>query len=100
MISPTYPSVTLMEGLINEIESITNRIVYINKVYETTINKNLKVRLITEHSNLKNRFKEIKKLSEFIKSKSNEKISITYLLFEKCQRSELKIFKNNNLFFV
>ena len=81
-----------------KIDQICFRIRNIQISYENINNKNLKIRLIREYETLKNNFFEIKSLVKLINQSSSNKLSISKLLVEKCNRCENEIFKNKFLF--
>ena len=74
------------------------RINAIKKNYKQITNINLKKRLLKECEILKINFFEIKSLVKLINQSSSNKLSISKLLVEKCNRCENEIFKNKFLF--
>ena len=82
----------------NKIETIIFRIKAIQKSYKQINNVNLKVRLIKEYEDLKINFFQIKSLVKLMDHSSPNKLSISKLLDEKCNRCEDEIFKNKYLF--
>ena len=81
-----------------KIETIIFRIKAIQKSYKQINNVNLKVRLIKEYEDLKINFFQIKSLVKLMDHASSNKLSISKLLDEKCNRCEDEIFKNKYLF--
>ena len=81
-----------------KIENIIFRINAIQKSYKQINNVNLKIRLLKEYEDLKISFFEIKTLVKSMDHSHSNKISISKLLNEKCNRCESEIFKNKYLF--
>ena len=91
---------SLIESFLKEIEFITDRLQIINESYQSIMSNELKERLINEYKDLKKRYKEISEISFSISNRTKDKITISNLLNEKCERGYEEICKNNNLFFV
>ena len=91
---------SLIESFLKEIEFITDRLQIINESYQSIMSNELKERLINEYKDLKKRYKEISEISFSISNRTKDKITISNLLNEKCERGYKEICKNNNLFFV
>jgi len=81
-----------------KLENIIFRTKAIKKNYEQINNSNLKIRLLKEYEDLKINFFQIKSLIKLIDNSSSNKITISKLLNEKCNRCEDEIFKNKYLF--
>ncbi len=81
-----------------KLEKIFFRIKAIQKSYKQINNVNLKARLFKEYEDLKFNFFEIKSLVKLMDHSTSNKISISKLLNEKCNRCENEIFKNKYLF--
>ena len=81
-----------------KLENIIFRIKAIQKSYKQINNVNLKNRLIKEYEDLKIRFLQMKSLINFMDHSSSNKLTISKLLNEKCNRCENEIFKNKYLF--
>jgi len=81
-----------------KIEKIIFRINAIQKNYKQINNVNLKNRLLKEYEDLKINFFQIKSLVKLIENSNSNKLSISKLLKEKCNRCEHEIFKNKYLF--
>ena len=81
-----------------KIDKITFRIKAIQKSYHQINNVNLKIRLRKEYKELKNNLFKIKSLVKLINQSSPDKLSVSKLLDEKCNRCENEIFKNKYLF--
>jgi len=81
-----------------KLERIIFRIIAIQKSYKQINNLNLKIRLLNEYEDLKVNFFEIKSLIKLMDNSSSNKLTISKLLNEKCNRYENEIFKNKYLF--
>ena len=81
------------------IEKISHRIKAIQKSYKQINNVNLKIRLLKEYEVLKINFFQIKSILKLIDHSSSNKLSISKLLMEECNRCENEVFKNKYLFF-
>ncbi len=80
------------------IEKILLRIKAIQKSYKQINNVNLKIRLLKEYEVLKINFFQIKTIVKLIDNSSSNKLSISKLLSEECNRCEHEVFKNKYLF--
>ena len=81
-----------------KLENIIFRTRAIKKSYEQINNANLKTRLHKEYEDLKINFFQIKSLVKLMNNSYSNKISISKLLNEKCNRCEYEIFKSKYLF--
>jgi len=90
----------LIQSVSKEIEIITKRIFAIKKAFYQTNNINLRKRLSNEYSFLFNKLLDLKSKVFLFKSKNNDKLSYSSILYEKYIRCEKLICQNNNLFFV
>ena len=81
-----------------KLENIIFRTKAIKKNYEQVNNSNLKIRLLKEYEDLKINFFQIKSLIKSMDHASSNKLTISKLLKEKCNRCENEIFKNIYLF--
>ena len=81
-----------------KLENIIFRTKAIKKNYEQINNSNLKKRLLKEYEDLKINFFQIQSLVKLMDNSSSNKLTISKLLREKCNRCENEIFKNKYLF--
>ena len=81
-----------------KIERISIRIKAIQKSYKRINDVSLKIRLFKEYEVLKISFFKIKSIIKLMNKSSSDKLSISKLLEEKCNRCENEIFKNKYLF--
>tara|TARA_Y100000589_G_scaffold91773_1_gene86447 strand:+ start:149 stop:451 length:303 start_codon:yes stop_codon:yes gene_type:complete len=81
-----------------KLENIFFRTKAIKKSYEQINNENLKTRLLKEYEDLKISLFQIKSLIKLMDSSSSNKLTISKLLNEKCNRCENEMFKNKYLF--
>ena len=81
-----------------KLENIIFRTKAIKKGYKQINNTNLKTRLLKEYEDLKINFFQIKSLLKLMDHSSSNKLTISKLLNEKCNRCENEIFKNKYLF--
>ena len=81
-----------------KLENIIFRTKAIKKSYEQINNSNLKTRLLKEYEDLKIYFFQLKSLIKSMDHASSNKLTISKLLKEKCNRCENEIFKNIYLF--
>tara|TARA_A100001388_G_C28725530_1_gene478706 strand:+ start:608 stop:898 length:291 start_codon:yes stop_codon:yes gene_type:complete len=93
-------SESLINNLLIEVDSLSFRIINIQKAYCNTIHKGLRKRLCNECKNLSQRLNEIFSIAKLLKNRSKENISFSSLLFEKCERTIAQIKFEKNLFFL
>tara|TARA_B100000575_G_scaffold96536_1_gene76941 strand:- start:118 stop:420 length:303 start_codon:yes stop_codon:yes gene_type:complete len=84
--------------LYKKVENIIFRFKAIQKSYSHVNNHDLKNRLLKEYEDLKISFFQIRSLIKMIDYSSSDKLTISKLLDEKCNRCENEIFKNKYLF--
>ena len=90
----------LIQYVSNEIEIITKRIFAIKNVFYQTSSIALRKRLSNEYSYLISEFLDLKDKIFLFNKQNIDNLSYSSLLFEKYNRCEKLINKNNNLFFV
>ena len=93
-------SESLINNLLSEVEALSDRITNIHQTFSNTSNLGLRERLFYEHINISQRLNEIFSISKILKDRNNEHISLSGLLFEKCQRTIAKKRIEKNLFFL
>ena len=84
--------------LYKKVENIIFRFKAIQKSYSQVNNQNLKNRLLNEYEDLKINFFQIKSIIKIMVNSSSDRLTISKLLNEKCNRCENEIFKNKYLF--
>ena len=98
MFKTSLKSDTMIYVFHKKLENIIFRTRAIKKSYEQIYNSNLKTRLHKEYEDLKINFFQIKSLIKLINPSSTNKLTISKLLNEECNRCENEIFKNKFLF--
>ena len=93
-------SESIINNFLVEIESLSSRITNIHQAYCNTTNLGLRERLFNENENISQRLNEIFSISKMLKSRTNEDISFSSLLLEKCERTIAQIRIEKNLFFL
>ena len=95
-----YRSESIINNLFIEVYSLSYRIKNIKKAYRNTSHDGLRERLFYENQNIFQRLNEIFEIAKILKNRNNEKISISSLLVEKCQRTIDLTRIEKNLFFL
>ena len=95
-----YRSESITSNLLEEVDSISYRIMNIKQSYRNTANKGLRERLFYENKNILKRLKEINSIAKFLNNMTIEKISFTSLLLEKSERTIAQTRMEKNLFFL
>lgn len=93
-------SESIVENLFIEIESISFRLNSISSTYIQTGNSFLMMRLNIEFDFLQSRVEEIYSIANFISASSEEELTLSYILMEKCSRTSKQTKELKNLFFV
>ena len=83
-----------------EVDSLSYRIMNIQKAYLNTSHLGLRERLFDENKNILQRLNEIFSIAKVLKNRNNENISFSSLLVEKCKRSIDQKRIEKNLFFL
>ena len=82
-----------------EVDVLSNRLRNIKQSFQTTHNKALKERLLSESKKIFRRVNEIYKIAKLLKNKSNENVKFSNLLFEITKRTLIENKFEINLFF-
>ena len=90
----------LINSLSWELDSLTTRIENIKNTYLKTTHNVLRDRLIFENISILKRVNEITSIAKLIEKRSNNAISLSSLLVEKCNRANNEMKRKNNLFFL
>ena len=83
-----------------EVDSIGLRITNIHQAYCNTSHLGLRERLFYENIKISQRLNEIFSIAKVLKKRTNEKVSFSSLLVEKCKRTINKKRIEKNLFFL
>ena len=83
-----------------ELDLLISRIKNINQNYLRTSNYKLRERLLFENGTIFKRVEEILSSAEFLVKRSEEQVSLSSLLLEKCKRSLNEINIKRDLFFL
>ena len=95
-----YKSESIVNNLLMEVDSLSYRITNIQQAYSNTTHLNLRERLFYENIKIFQRLNEILSIAKELKNRTNESISISSLLLEKCERCISKRRMGENLFFL
>ncbi len=95
-----HQSECLISSLMLELDLLISRIKNINQNYLRTSNYKLRERLLFENGTIFKRVEEILSSAEFLVKRSEEQISLSSLLLEKCKRSLNEINIKRDLFFL
>ena len=95
-----YKSESIVNNLLMELDSLSQRIANIQQAYRNTTHLNLRERLFYESKKISQRLKEILSIAKVLKKRINKEISFSSLLLEKCERTIYKLRKEMNLFFL
>ena len=93
-------SESLLNTLLLEVDSLTYRLKNINQTYNNTSHKGLRERLVFENNNVLNRVNEIFSIAKILNERTNDKISFSNLLIEKCRRIIRETKLKRGLFFL
>jgi len=83
-----------------EVDVLSNRLRNIKQSYNSTDNKALKERLLSENKNIFKRVNEIYKIAEMLNKNNTEKINFSKLLVEITKRTLNENKFESNLFFL
>ena len=95
-----YKSESIVNNLLMEVDYLSYRITNIQQAYSNTTHFNLRERLFCENRKISQRLNEILSIAKELKNRTNENISISSLLLEKCERSISKRKIGENLFYL
>ena len=93
-------SESIINNFLVEVDLLSCRITNIQKAYCNTSNLGLRERLFNENKNISQRLNEILTISKILKKRTNEDISFSSLLVEKCERIIAQKRIEKNLFFL
>ena len=93
-----YISESIIDDLLMEVDLLSNRITNIRLAYCNTTHEGLRERLFYENKSISQRMNEILLIAKVLKNRTNENISFSNLLIEKCKRTISKIMEKNLLF--
>ena len=93
-----YFSESIIDDLLMEVDLLSNRITNIRLAYCNTTHEGLRERLFYENKSISQRMNEILLIAKVLKNRTNENISFSNLLIEKCKRTISKIMEKNLLF--
>ena len=83
-----------------EVDSLSHRISNIHNAYSNTSHQGLRQRLFYENNIISQRLNEIFSIAKLLKNRSNENISFSSLLVEKCERTFTQKRIEEDLFFL
>ena len=83
-----------------EVDSLSYRIRNIHQAYSNTSHLGLRHRLFYENKDISKRLNEILSIAKALKNRTNENISFSSLLVEKCKRAIDQTRIEKNLFFL
>ena len=93
-------SESIINNFLVEVDSLSFRITNIQQAYCNTSNLDLRERLFNENKNISQRLNEIFAISKILRNRTNEDISFSSLLVEKCERTIAQKRIEKNLFFL
>ena len=93
-------SESIINNFLVEVDSLSIRITNIQQAYCNTSNLGLRERLFNENKNISQRLNEILTISKILKKRTNEDISFSSLLVEKCERTIAQKRIEKDLFFL
>ena len=95
-----YRSESIINNLLQEVDSLSLRITNIKQAYCNTAHLGLRERLFFESKIISLRLNEIFSIAKKLKERTKESISFSSLLVEKCERTIAKKRVEKNLFFL
>ncbi len=95
-----YRSESIVNNLIIEVDSLSNRLTNIKRDYCNTSHFRLRERFLSEKRSISQRLNEIYSIAKVLKIRNNSKTSFSKLLVEICERSISKTRMEKDLFFL
>ena len=95
-----YRSESIINNLLIEVISLGNRTTCIKQAYYNTSHHGLRERLFNENKIISHRLDEIHSIAKILKNRTIEKISLSCLLVEQCERIIFQTRTEKNLFFL
>ena len=95
-----YKSESIINNLLMEVDSLSNRIANIKEAYSNTSHQGLRTRLFYENKNISQRLNEIFLIAKELKNWNKDHTSFSSLLLEKCKRAIDRNKVEKNLFFL
>ena len=95
-----YKSESIINNLLIEVDSLSYRLTNIHQTFCNTSHLGLRERLIYENKSISQRINEIFSIAKKLNNRSNENISFSSLLVEKCERTIAQKRIEKNLFFL
>ncbi len=95
-----FKSESIINSLLMEVDSLSRRISNIQQAYCNTSHLGLRKRLFYENKNIFQRISEIFLIAKELNKRSNENITFSNLLLEKCKRALYQNRMEKNLFFL
>ena len=95
-----YRAESIINNLLREVDSLSYRITNIKQAYCNTSHTGLRERLFIENKIIYLRLNDIFSIAKVLKNKTNERISFSSLLLEKCKRTLAQKGIEKNLFFL
>ena len=93
-------SESIINSLLIEVDALSYRIKNIKQAYRNTYHNGLRERLFHENKIIFNRLNEIFKIAKLLKNRTDQNISFSSLLVEKCERTISNRGIEKNLFFL
>ena len=95
-----YRSESVINNFLMEVDLLSHRTTNIQKAYFNTSHEGLRERLFYENKNILQRMHEICLIAKTLKNRTNENISFSSLLVEKCKRTIYQARIEKDLFFL
>ena len=95
-----YRTESITNNLLEEVDSLSERMKNIKKAFFNTSHNGLRERLFLENKIIFQRLNEIFSIAKVLNKRNNENICFNSLLLEKCRRIIYQTKKEKNLFFL